>query len=314
MYRGWYKVAFDRELGGDITAARIGELPLILVRTRDGGVRAFDAACPHRGAHLAHGGKLDGDVIVCPFHGNRVRLGNLGNNLGNNDDERDCGFRLRGYRTLAVGGLVFVLLDERRDHGFGALLQSLDADCFFVQGFAITIRTPPEMVVENGFDGAHFKYVHGLDQVPELRLVAGRDGEMVVEAVFHTPANLTWLESESGVPAEFGFSASVFSPNLCVTRLVRGGEEYRVISGATPNGDGTCTVRVSLAIPAGPGGAAPDPQAVRALLRDSKLAYEQDKAVWENLVPGAPQRLTPADELVVAYHEYCRRFLEDLPA
>jgi phenylpropionate dioxygenase-like ring-hydroxylating dioxygenase large terminal subunit len=305
MYRGWYKVAFERELGGDITAAKIGDLPLILVRTRDG-VRAFDAACPHRGAHLAHGGKLDGNVIVCPFHGNRVRLGE--------EEDAGCGFRLQGYRTLAVGGLVFVLLDERRDNGFGALLQALDADHFFVQGFAIDIRTPPEMVVENGFDGAHFKYVHGLDRVPDLRLVAGRDGEMVVEAVFRTPANLSWLEGESGAPAEFGFAASVFSPNLCVTRLARAGQEYRVISGVTPNGDGSCTVRVSLAIPAGPDGAAPDPQSVRALLRDSKLAYEQDKAVWEHLVPGAPQRFTPADELVVAYRDYCRRFLEELPA
>lgn len=302
MYRGWYKVAFERELGAEITPARIGNLPLILVRGRDG-VRAFDAACPHRGAHLGHGGKLDGDVIVCPFHGHRIGLGDYG-----------CSFKARGYRTLALGGLVFVLLDERRDNGFGALLESLDANHFFVQGFAIDIRTQPEMVVENGFDGAHFKHVHGLDRIPELRLGAGNGGEMVVEAVFRTPANLSWMEGETGVPAEFGFSASVFSPNLCVTRLQRGDQEYRVISGVTPNGDGTCTVRVSLAIPAGPGGAPPDPQSVRALLRDSKLAYEQDKAVWENLVPGAPQRFAPGDDLVLAYHEYCRAFLEEPPA
>lgn len=298
MHRGWYKVAFERELDGDVTPARIGDLRLILVRQQDR-VRAFDAACPHRGAHLGHGGKLEGDVIVCPFHGHRIGLG-----------DESCSFRTRGYRTLALGGLVFVLLDERHDNGFAGLAEDLDSTHFFVQGFAIDVRTAPEMVVENGFDAAHFKHVHGLERVPELSVGTGSHGEMVVEALFRTPANVSWIESESGVPSEFGFSASVFSPNLCVTRLQRGDQEYRVISGATPNGDGTCTVRVSLAIPAGAGGAPPDPQAVRSLLRDSKLAYEQDKAVWDNLVPGAPQRLAPEDGLVLAFHEYCRGFLE----
>jgi nitrite reductase/ring-hydroxylating ferredoxin subunit len=34
-----------------------------------GGLHVFDAYCPHQGAHLGYGGKLDDDCLRCPFHG-----------------------------------------------------------------------------------------------------------------------------------------------------------------------------------------------------------------------------------------------------
>ena len=37
--------------------------------TPSGEVHVMDAFCPHLGAHLGHGGHVDGCEIVCPFHG-----------------------------------------------------------------------------------------------------------------------------------------------------------------------------------------------------------------------------------------------------
>ena len=68
MYAGWYRVAFTPDATEEVSPAEIGSLPLVLVKTPDG-IGAFDAVCPHRGAHLGYGGRLDGGVIVCPFHG-----------------------------------------------------------------------------------------------------------------------------------------------------------------------------------------------------------------------------------------------------
>ena len=145
LYRGWYQVAFEGELREKLTATKIGALPLVLVRDFNG-VRAFDAICPHRGAHLAYGGKLDRNVIICPFHGRRISL----------DQDSECRFKIRGYRTLAIGGLSFVLLDERHENGFSALLERLNETHFFVQGFTVTALAPAELVIENGFDRLHF--------------------------------------------------------------------------------------------------------------------------------------------------------------
>jgi ribosomal protein S12 methylthiotransferase accessory factor len=61
MRSGWFQVAFERELSRDVTALEI-EKPLIAVRTASA-IRVFAAVCPHRGAHLGHGGRLDQDAI-----------------------------------------------------------------------------------------------------------------------------------------------------------------------------------------------------------------------------------------------------------
>jgi nitrite reductase/ring-hydroxylating ferredoxin subunit len=41
---------------------------VVVYRTRTGGLRAVRAHCPHLGAHLGVGGRVDGDLLVCPFH------------------------------------------------------------------------------------------------------------------------------------------------------------------------------------------------------------------------------------------------------
>jgi 3-ketosteroid 9alpha-monooxygenase subunit A len=300
MYRGWHQVAFDRDLKGELTAATIGDLPLLIVRSPDG-VAAFDAVCPHRGAHLAYGGHLDGQVIVCPFHGRRIGLGN------------DCesSYCVRAYRTLEVGGLVFVLLSERHENGFTALMKRLQTTHFFLPGFTISARIFPDMVIENAFDKDHFKYVHGINQSPDLRLQPSQNGEMAVEGIFLTNCPNPWQQDfDTGAAVQTRFFARVFSPNLCVTELGDEHDAYLVITAATPMRDGNCMIRVSIAVSPTPDGTFPSKESILALLRDSQTSFEQDMVIWENISREASQRLWPDDEMVGKYHEFCARFLE----
>ncbi len=41
----------------------------MLFRAEDGAPHLLDAHCPHLGAHLAVGGKVEAECIRCPFHG-----------------------------------------------------------------------------------------------------------------------------------------------------------------------------------------------------------------------------------------------------
>lgn len=41
---------------------------LVIYRTQNNKVFIVDAYCPHLGANLGIGGRVDGDCIVCPFH------------------------------------------------------------------------------------------------------------------------------------------------------------------------------------------------------------------------------------------------------
>src|SRR6476620_3932677 len=66
---GWYLVSWsaDLEAGKPMPLQYFGK-HLVLCRRADGGAVLLDAFCPHLGAHLGHGGRVEGDEIVCPFH------------------------------------------------------------------------------------------------------------------------------------------------------------------------------------------------------------------------------------------------------
>src|SRR5690349_11408070 len=151
MYGGWHLLAFTRDLEDDITSASIGAHRLMLVR-RGEDIAAFDAVCPHRGADLAYGGRLEDGVVVCPFHGHRIRL----------EDGGTPGYCVRPYRTLEMGGSVFVLPTEDHERGFTDFLERFTATHYFVPGFRLQAPVPPQYVIENVFDVDHFTTVHGV--------------------------------------------------------------------------------------------------------------------------------------------------------
>jgi nitrite reductase/ring-hydroxylating ferredoxin subunit len=67
--RGWYLVAWSAELvPGQVKPVQAFGKAFVLYRAEDGTPVLLDGHCPHLGAHLGHGGRVQGDSIVCPFH------------------------------------------------------------------------------------------------------------------------------------------------------------------------------------------------------------------------------------------------------
>jgi hypothetical protein len=67
--------------------------------------------------------------------------------------------------ALALGGLVFVRLSDRFDNGFPEAIRRLNATHVVVPGYEMHIRAPPALIVENGFDEAHFYPVEILTKI-----------------------------------------------------------------------------------------------------------------------------------------------------
>ena len=66
---GWYCVHFSHELkAGDIKIEKMFGKEWVLFRGEDDSVGMTDPFCPHLGAHLGHGGTIQGSNIRCPFH------------------------------------------------------------------------------------------------------------------------------------------------------------------------------------------------------------------------------------------------------
>lgn len=73
----WQMAAREEELPnpGDYVEYEITGMSILLVRQRDGSIKAFHNACRHRATQLATGsGHLPGRQLVCPFHGWRWNL------------------------------------------------------------------------------------------------------------------------------------------------------------------------------------------------------------------------------------------------
>ncbi|MFE3021666.1 Rieske 2Fe-2S domain-containing protein [Streptomyces sp. NPDC059256] len=57
----------DLPPGAVLTRRLMGE-DVVVYRTRSGRARVIRPYCPHLGAHLGCGGRVEDDLIVCPFH------------------------------------------------------------------------------------------------------------------------------------------------------------------------------------------------------------------------------------------------------
>ncbi|QLE75177.1 Rieske (2Fe-2S) protein [Streptomyces rectiverticillatus] len=159
---GWYAVAFRDELpAGRVLTRRLTGEDVVLYRTRSGLVRAVRPFCPHLGAHLGHGGRVDGENIVCPFHhfafspsGDCVRTG--------------CGTpppraRLMMLEVREVDGAILVWHHSR------GLSPGWKVPSSFPLGFqpaghvVHTLVDHPQDVMENTIDSGHCPPVHQMN-------------------------------------------------------------------------------------------------------------------------------------------------------
>lgn len=306
---GWYLVAFERELCGDVTPAAVGLHRLVLIRSK-GTFRAVDADCPHRGAHLGYGGRLDGEAIICPFHGLRIGVGLCGaKNL-----------RVSERTTLSAGGLIFVRLSSHLDCGFARALRELHTMHVIVPGYEMHVSAPADLIIENGFDTAHFRPVHGVSS-RSFSAQKDPDGSFVLVG--------SLLAKRSAMAREFGSSdvgsssagnsslpltLRAFSPGLSILE-VGGAFPYTMIVGATPDACGASVLRVSIALSRQIYGEQPSSRLVDHLTEASRLGIEADRRIWEQLSRVTkPTFLPDIDDAVISFRQFCAAFEVELPA
>lgn len=301
MDRGWCQVAYEHELNTQLTPVAVGSAPLVLARTPEG-IRAFDAACPHRGAHLGYGGRLDGEAIVCPFHGKRIGLGECADR-----------YRVREYPVLGYGGMVFVQAGAGADNGFGAFLDDLAASHLFLPGVSRSVAVRAELVIENAFDATHFRPVHGISNEPSFTILPEEHkaaGTFAVAGTFALPTS-PWQRAAAGAHTVcVPFVARAFSPYVVISQL-GSDHPYVAITAATPRPEGGCVIRFSLAIPTATHEAMPAhcrERLYQYLMEHSLTGIEQDVPIWEHLIELPAPRYDAADGVVVAFREFCELF------
>jgi Rieske 2Fe-2S family protein len=115
-YRDWLFVGHDCEVArpGSFLTVQVGDYPVVVVRGRDGLIRAFHNSCRHRGSRVCTADRGTSARLVCPYHQWTYDLdGSLVFARQMAEDFRKEDFGLKPVACESVAGYVFICLSPQ---------------------------------------------------------------------------------------------------------------------------------------------------------------------------------------------------------
>lgn len=114
---------------GDYKSIDAADVPVLIVRGKDGKVRAFLNSCTHRGAALASGCGNARAVFSCPYHGWSFKLDGSLAGIAAREDFGDVDMArlgLKAFPVLEKAGMVWVVLNPASTLDIDAFLSGYD--------------------------------------------------------------------------------------------------------------------------------------------------------------------------------------------
>ena len=272
---GWFCVGWSGELEvGQIKPLRYFAKDLILFRTSDGRAHVLDAHCPHLGAHLGHGGCLENDAVVCPFHAWKFASdGSIADIPYAKKIPKKTG--LRAWSVQECNGMIMVWHDAAgRDPLWEQPVVSEIGDEGWtpIRTREWSVNTCNQEMAENQVDAAHFLYLHGTAAMPVTE--SKRNGHHLLTT------STTAMTTPMG-PVDGQIEVNAWGFGFTTTRFT-GLVETLLLSSATPVEEESCelffafTVRdVGKGITGGVG---------KAFMAEISRQLEQDIPIWENKI------------------------------
>jgi vanillate O-demethylase monooxygenase subunit len=156
----WHPVAWAADVGAEPVPADLLDERLVLWRDTAGTVQALSDLCIHRGTALSLG-RVDGDEIVCPYHGWRYDTGGVCTAIPQLADPTRVPRKARVGKFLAQEryGLIWVALDEPR-WPLPEAPELEDGEWKLVTCGPYAWQSDASRQVENFTDFGHFPWVH----------------------------------------------------------------------------------------------------------------------------------------------------------
>jgi hypothetical protein len=250
--RGWFLLMFSEELEpGQV-------VPL----------KRFDQ-------ELVHGGKIEGEGIVCPFHA--WKFDGAGKCI-----EIPYAKRIPPKAGVACwpvaerNGMIFVWHDREKGEPDWEIpaLEEWEDEKFLPWKFAkLQIKTPPLAIAENLADAGHFIPVHNTHPVPGSFSNTYTDhvGQQKIKAVAY-PVH--------GGKDEFSSTATYYGPAYQVTKMHGKGLGV-IINAHTPIDDDNLMLRFGVSMKASEG---MSDELIEHFINNMRDGYLQDVQIWENKI------------------------------
>jgi 3-ketosteroid 9alpha-monooxygenase subunit A len=272
--KGWHLTSWSSELQpGGVLPLRYFGRDYVLYRGEDGTPVLLDAHCPHLGAHLGYGGRVEGNDIICPFHAWR---------FGSSGRCTEVPYAKRIPPRAAVGaypvrehsGMILGYFDPEGgepDYEVPPIEEIDDPAWTALQQAQIEIATHPREVIENIADLAHFMPVHNT-LIDDFKVVI--DGPRATQHSLGRGHNL------KGEPIPVVSVATYHGPAIQFTRL-QWAYDMVLINAHIPIEENKLLLRFGVILKAGVGITLP-PEVLEAHVAAARNGYFEDVAIWEN--------------------------------
>ena len=310
---GWYVLdGADALPAGGVQRVLLAGRERILWRTRGGEAVLSDAHCPHLGAHLGYGGRVDGEALVCPFHGFRFSADGacLSTPYGQPPPPSAC---LGRHPLRERNGL---LLAWWHPHGLAPSWEVPTHDQAGwtpLQTISWRLRSHPQETNENAVDLGHLSAVHGYEDLVETLPFTPDGPWLTIGYEMRRPTRLAGL-SMGRMHTRFriqlyglGYAhVEADAPDL--------GARLRHFVWATPRDDDHITLRIGFQWRLDGAGlpamlARPAAHLLRHIVfRQYQRDVQQDWDIWERKVYLHPPALAGGDGPIGRYRQWCQQF------
>jgi len=163
LFHAWYAAAWSDELTDGLLGRRILDLPVLLLRDRDGAPVAVGDRCPHRFAPLHRGRVVDG-VVECAYHG--IRFDGAGACVaipGADGQPPPKNMRLPTYPLVERDGVIWIWPSaEPPELGLVPdLREPLRNPSFCAVTGHMRVGANYELLADNLIDPSHGQFLHG---------------------------------------------------------------------------------------------------------------------------------------------------------
>jgi 3-ketosteroid 9alpha-monooxygenase subunit A len=273
---GWFLACFSEELGPSaVKPMRYFGRDLVAFRGEDGTAHILDAHCPHLGAHLGHGGKVEGGCIRCPFHAWRFDAQGVCD---------DIPYAKKIPRNAKVGtwpvkelnGVVLIHHDANGaspDYDI-PVIPEYGTDQWLPWVTAVyRVKTHPREIVDNLADRAHFAPVHRT-QIDDFQFEI--DGKRAVQRA----VGKAFLPG--GGVDQFSSTTTYHGPGYLLMKMDGALKNYMLI-GHTLIDETTLDLRLGVTLKI-VGDRARTEGYVGQYMANLKAGFEDDIKIWETKV------------------------------
>lgn len=305
---------------GEINSFNFCGEEVVLYRTESGKASLTSAFCPHMGAHLGHGGTIEGEEIQCPFHGFKFDCSGACTATGYGTKAPPTA-KLKTFPVMEINQMVVAYFhpDEETPDWF---IPDLKLEEFRpVKWSSWELKSHPQETTENSVDVGHFGWIHGYEQVDQ-------DAEPVAEnEVLKLRYSFTRNGKEFGKRGDIrvNIKVDVFGLGYSVvdTRVPAIGLHAKNFVLPTPTNDGKVKLTIGIAFKEWEKPSLLHPLAVllpsgilhRMIEAMGMKAYRKDVMddfkIWQNKKYIERPPLAKGDGPIALYRKWAKQFYED---